>query len=69
MAILMLNLQIPDGETFQATLTLYGMAKELGYAYPERMDKYLNTQRSGMMMAVSAMLTDLALGKLKIVKK
>jgi len=69
MAILMLSLQIPDKDYRAVNERLYEMAKSLGYSYPERMDKYKNTYLSGQRMAVSAMLTDLALGKLEIVKK
>lgn len=60
-----LNLLVPDGAAYMECLErLYELAKSKGYKMDKRYEEFKNGNRTGMMMAVSAMMADVAIGKL-----
>jgi hypothetical protein len=60
-----INVQVPDGQYMGCLERLYKIAESYGYKIDERYKVYKNGERTGMMVAVSNMISDMATGKLK----
>ena len=64
-----ISIPVEEGQAIKAYDTLYKIAKELGYTYPDHMNKTPNTKSMGERSAVAKMLGDIAKGKLRVSTK